>query len=237
MRKIEIIAECCVNHNGDMRLAAQMIRRAKELGADVAKFQLFNAERLIEEINPTLPEINKKWVKRTELAKDDLVFLSDVCKKYDIEFMSSVFEEDLVEWLEEVNVKRYKIPKFLSTNERLLQRVFSTNKEVIISGIRNRWDKTKFLYCVSNYPTELKDVWLHPDMFDVDYDGFSDHTLGLAAPIAAMALGAKIVEKHFTLDRQMEGPDHACSVDPMGLGQLCKFRDDLETILYKLYKR
>jgi len=231
MRKIEIIAECGVSHNGSLDVAAHMIKCAKEAGADVAKFQLFNAERLIEEINPNLPEYNKKWVKLTELSKDDLALLSKICKEHEIEFMCSVFEPALVEWLEEINVKRYKVPKFLSTDLSLLRQIFLTDKEMIISGAPVNYIKgARYLYCVSNYPTTLEELDFRHDMFDRCYDGFSDHTIGVIAPIVAMSLGAKIIEKHFTLDRTFEGPDHNISAIPEELEMICKFRDGIEII-------
>jgi N-acetylneuraminate synthase/N,N'-diacetyllegionaminate synthase len=250
MRKIEIIAECGINHNGNMYFASQMIRRAKALGADVAKFQLFNAERLVEEINPNLPEYNKKWVRQTELSKGDLVFLARTCKTYGIEFMSSVFDVDLVDWLEDINVERYKIPKFLSTNRKLCETVLSTGKNVIVSGdfrppfLRHPTEpeflphpRVALLYCVSEYPAKLQDIKLSASSFRKDkrygvsgYDGFSDHTIGLSAATYAMSLGAGIIEKHFTLDKSLDGPDHKCSISPIELKQLCRLRDDMETL-------
>jgi len=232
-RKIEIISECGINHNGNMRIAEQMIIESKRFGADVAKFQLFNAERLID-TNPTLPDYNKDWVRRTELSKDDLVFLSKLCKVYNIEFMSSVFSPELVEWLEDVGVERYKIPKWLSTDWQLNKKVMSTGKEIIVSGDAriSNWSipKSKWLYCVPNYPTVLGDIEFSHNMFRYVFDGFSDHTTGVSAAIHAMAIGARIIEKHFTLDFSMEGPDHRCSAEETEMRMICKMRDDIEIL-------
>jgi sialic acid synthase SpsE len=246
----EIISECGINHNGDMETAARMIRFSKECGADVVKFQLFNAEELID-TNPTLPDYNKEWVKKTELSKDDLVFLSQLCRDvYDIEFLSSVFSSALVEWLEDVGVKRYKIPKFLNKDVKLCQATLSTGKEVIVStgGAQPHcWKhpidpellphpRVRWLYCVSNYPTALEDIKLSRHSFRENefqvsgYDGFSDHTIGTFASTVAMAFGAKIIEKHFTLDKTMDGPDHKCSADIAELKMLCDNRDKLNIL-------
>ncbi len=233
-RKIEVISECGINHNGDMSIAEGMIVQSKRCGADVAKFQLFNAEKLID-TNPTLPDYNKEWVRKTELSKDDLALLSKACKKHNIEFMSSVFSPELVEWLEDVGVKRYKIPKFLSTDEKLCEKVLSTGKEVIVSSdlhnkiFRRYCHRVKYLYCVPDYPTDLEDVNVSYHLFD-DYYGFSDHTIGISAAIYAMSLGARIIENHFTLGSVMRGPDHILSANVPELRTLCKMRDDIEIL-------
>ena len=249
-KKIEIIAECGINHNGDMLKADYMIAKAKSAGADVAKFQLFNAERLIEEINPGLPDYNKKWVQRTELNKDQLAKLVHVCKRMDIEFMASAFDVEMVEWLEEVGVKRHKIPKFLSTDEKFCRKVMTTGKQVIVSADKRLnflmhpvdpefipHPRVSFLYCIAKYPASLTDYRMTTGTFRKDrrfdvygYDGVSDHTVGISCSVYAMSVGARIVEKHFTLDRGMDGPDHSCSCEFNELWELCKMRDDIEIL-------
>lgn len=261
MRKIEIISECGINHNGDMVKAVEMIMLSAEAGADIAKFQTFDAEELIRKV-PTLPDYNKEWVRKTEFSKDDLFYLAEKCEELGIEFMSSVFDKRSLEWLEEVGVRRYKIASPLATDINLCKKVVDTGKEIIVSSghlwdhtykehifcpwwfaracphVGDQWDpctcrKIKFLYCVSKYPTALEELEL-PTAFGDEtksgYWGFSDHTEGVTASIVAMARGARMIEKHFTLDRDMDGPDHFMSIELVELQELCDFRDEIELI-------
>jgi N-acetylneuraminate synthase/N,N'-diacetyllegionaminate synthase len=254
-RKIEIIAECGINHNGDMRLATKMIGLAQECGADVAKFQTFDAEQLIRKV-PSLPLYNKEWVRKTELSKDNLFLLANECERYGIEFMSSVFDERSLRWLEEVGVKRYKLASAFATDVELCGKIKETRKEIIAScghmetTTRNYaptpwwfsyqcpqpWvcvghPHVKLLYCVPKYPTKLEELEL-PDKFGFTggYWGFSDHTEDILASIVAMSRGARLIEKHFTLDTEKEGPDHFMSIEPPELDELCDTRDEIELI-------
>lgn len=227
-----IIAEIGQNHNGDMELAKEMIKIAADCGADVAKFQLYDAEALF-------PREGNPWFEyncRTELSRDQIELLARQCRESGIEFMSSVFDVERVAWLEEIGVERYKIASRSIRDHALLEALLATRKPLIIS--LGHWNeagfpkidtpvKVDFLYCISNYPTEFEDVRLSCVDF-TRYAGFSDHTLGLTAPMAALARGARIIEKHFTLDKNMEGPDHSCSADPQELEALCRFRDELQ---------
>lgn len=232
---MEIIAEIGQNHNGDMDLACELIRKAKENGADVAKFQLYDAKTLFpKEGNPWF-EYNCK----TELSRQQLELLANECERVGIEFMSSVFDVERVQWLEELGVKRYKIASRSVYDDALIRAVTATGKPVIISlGMWNQpvfpkivaQGALQYLYCISRYPTELRDLNLSKVDFS-QYAGFSDHTIGITAGIAAMALGAKIVEKHFTLDQTMYGPDHAGSMIPSELKQLSVFRNELQACL------
>lgn len=235
--RIEIIAEIGQNHNGDMALAKKMIWQAKEAGCDVAKFQLYEARKLFTQ-SPDYPWFDYNC--KTELTRDQVKELNEECKKADIEFMASVFDQERVDWLEELGVKRHKIAsRTVKHDKPLIEKVYGTGKPVLMS--LGMWDekkfpetpddaRTAFLYCISKYPTPLEDVQLHHVDFTA-FAGFSDHTIGTAAPIAAMARGARIIEKHFTLDKNMYGPDHLCSATAEEFRDMNLFRRDLEILL------
>ena len=227
----EIIAEIGQNHNGDMGLAKELISAAKENGAAVAKFQLYDAETLFEKKGNKWFDYNCK----TEISRKDAEDLSEFCKKNNIEFMASVFDVERITWLEDLNVKRYKIASRSIHDRHLINALSSLSKPLLIS--LGWWKNTKFpeidtnstvdfLYCISNYPTELNELNLSEVDFQ-SYGGFSDHTRGIVASKIAMARGAKIIEKHFTFDKQMYGPDHSGSITPDELRELVDFKDSL----------
>lgn len=235
MKQIEVIAEIGQNFNGDIDLALQMIDIVKEKGADVAKFQVYDAKALF-------PKENNPWYDYncgTELSRHHLVRLNARCEQVGIEFMASVFDVERVEWLEDLGMRRYKIASRSITDQPLIDRIVQTGKPILAS--LGMWDQPAFpkisdvvqvdyLFCISKYPTPLEDLNFNNISFD-QYAGFSDHTIGNAAPIMAMARGAGIIEKHFTLDKEMYGPDHACSMVPDDLKQLCDFRDEMTIML------
>ena len=229
-----IIAECGINFNGDICKAIEMIWQAKSAGADIAKFQVYIPERILPLDHPLI----KKWwdvIKATELTEKQVGILAATCKEAGIEFMASVFHPDRVPWLEAVGVKRYKIASRSIYNEPLARAVVATGKPILLS--HGMYEPKRFpplyslaapdqlsnLYCISEYPTPLEKIDISKMMF---YDGFSDHTVGITASCVAITLGLKYVEKHFTLDRELPGPDHVCSVEPDELRRLCQFRDD-----------
>ncbi len=227
---MEIIAEIGQNHNGDLELACELIRKAKICGADVAKFQLYDAKNLF-------PKEGNEWYEyncKTELSFEDVEMLDRVCKEEGIEFMASVFDIKRISWLEDLNVKRYKIASRSIHEENLINAVIETGKPVLIS--LGMWKQESFpsysgnisyLYCISKYPTPLNEL----DFSKIDfssYAGFSDHTEGVVAPITALARGAKIIEKHFTIDKTMHGPDHSGSMTPEELTEICNYRDSLK---------
>ena len=227
---MEIIAELGQNHNGDLELACELIRKAKICGADVAKFQLYDAKNLF-------PKEGNEWYEyncKTELSFEDVEMLDRVCKEEGIEFMASVFDIKRISWLEDLNVKRYKIASRSIHEENLINAVIETGKPVLIS--LGMWKQESFpsysgnisyLYCISKYPTPLNEL----DFSKIDfssYAGFSDHTEGVVAPITALARGAKIIEKHFTIDKTMHGPDHSGSMTPEELTEICNYRDSLK---------
>lgn len=233
---MEIIAEIGQNFNGDLALAKKMIQIVKECGADVAKFQVYDAKALFSKENNPWYDYNCK----TELTKSDLVELFEECNKVGIEFMASVFDLQRVDWLEELNVKRYKTASRSIRDHDLISKLVATKKPLIVS--LGMWGEEKlpeiksgkkidYLYCVSKYPTDLTDLHFNEVDFKNKYSGFSDHTLGITAPVTAMARGARIIEKHFTLDKTMYGPDHTGSMTPEELKQLVQFKKEIAQCL------
>lgn len=231
---MEIIAEIGQNHNGDMGLASELIHAAAEAGADVAKFQLYDARELFpKEGNPWF-EYNCK----TEISREQLTTLQQFCKEADIEFMASVFDAERIEWLESVGVKRHKVASRSIKEEKLIEALAATGKPLLVS--LGMWDgdefpvvssdQVSFLYCVSKYPTPLEDLNLSRVNFE-RYAGFSDHSIGIEASVAALAQGARIIEKHFTLDKSMYGPDHECSMTPDELSSLVNYRNSFRLCL------
>jgi len=232
---MEIIAEIGQNHNGDMGIALELIHAAKENGADAAKFQLYDAQSLF-------PKENNEWYEyncRTELHRGQVQRLAEECNKIGIEFLASVFDTERISWLEEIGVKRYKIASRSILDTKLIRAVCRTGKPIIIS--LGMWDKESFpemdgaasvhfLYCIAKYPVPLEEVNLSRVNFQ-RYAGFSDHTVGLTASMAALSRGAGIIEKHFTLDKNMYGPDHVSSMTPSELKQLDQFRRELTLCL------
>ncbi|WP_027182312.1 N-acetylneuraminate synthase family protein [Oleidesulfovibrio alaskensis] len=232
---MELIVEIGQNHNGDMNLALDMVRIAAEAGADVAKFQVYDARALF-------PREGNPWFEyncATELSRDDVALLADACRRYGIEFMASVFDEERVEWLEDLGVRRYKVASRSVTETPLLRRLAATGKPLLVS--LGMWrgdgfpqiagaDRVEYLYCVSEYPTPLEHLHLQHCDFNA-YAGFSDHSIGLTAAMAALSRGARIIEKHFTIDKTMYGPDHEGSMDAEELRRLVRFRDELALCL------
>ena len=229
--KTEIIAEIGQNHNGDMLVAEKLIKTAMDSGADVAKFQLYDAKALFP------PKSQNPWFEYnclTELTKSDVYRLADYCSKVGIEFMASVFDLERIEWLEDVDIKRYKIASRSVSNKSLVQGLAATGKPIIVSlgmWVGDEFPKidnagsVDYLYCVSKYPTPLSELELTKVDFN-RYDGFSDHSEGITAACASFVLGSRILEKHFTLDKSAVGPDHACSMTPKELKLIHNFRTD-----------
>jgi len=238
-----IIAEAGVNHNGSIELAYKLIDVAIESGANAVKFQTFQAENFVirdtekaeyQKQNDDSNESQFDMLKKLELSIDDHKNLIDYCNIKGITFLSSPFDIESIDLLIELNLKIFKIPSGEITNLPYLRRIGSFNKEVILStGMSNlkeigealkiltnagtSKDKITVLHANTMYPTPMKDVNLIAmqtirDKFDVSV-GYSDHTLGIEVDIAAVALGATVIEKHFTLDKKMDGPDHVASLD------------------------
>jgi len=241
--KTFIIAEAGVNHNGNINLAYQLIDAAIESGVDAIKFQTFKAEKLVSK-NAEMASYQKKsntksknqleMIKKLEISNQDFELLRDYCVEKEILFLSSPFDLESIDFLETLNVELWKIPSGEITNLPYLEKINKTGKEVILStGMSSlkeiddalhaldKCKKVTLLHCNTEYPTPMKDVNLLAmevlkDAFNKDI-GYSDHTSGIEIPIAAVTLGASVIEKHFTLDKNLEGPDHKASLDPAEL--------------------
>lgn len=248
MKHVFIIAEAGDNHNGRFDLALQLVDKAVEAGADCVKFQTFVTENVISkfaekaeyQIESTgAGESQYEMVKKLELSFDQFREIQAYCKKKGILFLSTPFDLDSIKFLEEIHIPFFKIPSGEITNLPYLIKIANTGKDVILStGMstieeignalkilrQNGAGKITLLHCNTEYPTPYEDVNLRAmdtlrKTFGVEV-GYSDHTKGIEVPIAAAALGAVIVEKHFTLDCNMEGPDHQASLEPEELKQM-----------------
>ena len=229
-----IIAEIGQNHNGDLEIAKKLIRVAREKGADIVKFQLYDVGKIF-----TSDFQWYKEAKEAQLTKEQVLELVGDCENVGIEFSASVFDLERLQWTEELGMKRYKIASRSIYEEELINKIAATGKDIMASlGMYkedgfpeiNTKGKVDFLYCVAKYPTMPEDL----DFLNVDFSrhaGFSDHTIGITASLIAMARGARIIEKHFTLDKQMYGPDHSGSMNPNELGQLVRYSQQIEDIL------
>lgn len=245
-----VIAEAGVNHNGDLRMARALIDVAIEAGADAVKFQTFRADRLATPDAPK-PEYQLRttgnsesqfeMLRRLELSADAHRELQSYCHERGIIFLSTPFDEEAVDLLDELGVPAFKISSGDLTNSPLLEYVASKGKPVILStgmselselieavSVLNTagCENPVLLHCVSNYPAAPDEVNLRAmqtmrSAFDVPV-GFSDHTEGIDVALAAVALGACVIEKHFTLDRTLPGPDHRASLEPAELGELVR---------------
>ena len=234
-----IIAEIGVNHNGDVNLAKKMIKSASECGVDAVKFQTFKSEDLVTEKAKTADYQQKntnensqlEMLKKLELSFDDFKELKDYASKYEVMFISSPFDINSVDLLEKLDVALYKLGSGELTNFELIDYVQKTGKPIILSTgmatldeIRETYDFIEnkdnliILHCITGYPTEFSEANLNfiktlKSEFEVQI-GFSYYCPGIELPIAAVALGACVVEKHFTLDKTMDGPDHKASLNP-----------------------
>jgi sialic acid synthase SpsE len=233
--KPKIIAEIGQNHNGDMSLAKELIVAAAEAGANVAKFQIFDAKSLFSSHNNPWYEYNLK----TELTFEQVSELATECQKMQIEFMSSAFDTTRVGWLEKIGVKSHKIASRSIGDKELAKTILATKKPIIASlGMWKgesfpEWlinDQTSFLFCISEYPTPVEKLNFSSIDFN-KYAGFSDHTIGIEASCIAMARGARIIEKHFTLEKESYGPDHKGSMTPSELTQIVDFARSVSSCL------
>jgi len=242
--KTLIIAEAGVNHNGDINLAKKLVTVAAEAGADVIKFQTFTADNLVtkgahkahyQTLTTNSSESQHAMIHNLELSHSMHQELIDYCAKYEIEFLSSGFDIKSVNLLIKLGLSRFKIPSGEITNLPYLRHIGAQGKEIILStGMANLEEirdaieilesagasrnKITVLHCNTDYPTPLIDVNLRAmitikNVFDVKI-GYSDHTLGSDVAIAAVSMGATIIEKHITLDAKMPGPDHKASMEP-----------------------
>ena len=242
MKPVFIIAEAGVNHNGNFNTAIKMIDAAKAFNADAIKFQSYIAEELVlpntekadyQKLGSD-PGSQREMLKKYQLDFSEQTKLSDYAKKIGIEFISSPFDLKSLHFLKLINVNIIKIPSGEITNIQLLTKIAELKKQIILSTgmasiteISNAmaWlkpegslnPKVTILHCSTDYPTPLSDVNLNgmdylKNYFQTDV-GYSDHTIGIDVALAAVAKGATVIEKHFTLDKTSEGPDHRASLD------------------------
>ena len=262
---IFIIAEAGVNHNGDMNLAKKLIDAAKSAGADAVKFQTFKADRLVSKAaqkadyqkkTTGADESQLEMLKKLELSISDFKDLKKYCEEKEILFLSTPFDLESIDFLESLNISIYKVPSGEITNLPYLIKIASTGKAVIMSTGMSDLDEVALalevlrnygagtitlLHCNTQYPTPFEDANIKAmltlkERFGVAV-GYSDHTLGIVAPIAAIALGATVIEKHFTLDKNMEGPDHRASLDPQELKAMVTSIRNIEIALGDGIKR
>ena len=260
-KKIIIIGEAGVNHNGNVKKAKQLIDIASKAGVDIIKFQTFSTERLVTKFakkatyqkNIKNPQQSQyRMLKALELSRNDHYVLKKYCKKKKIEFLSTAFDNESVLFLNKLKIKRFKIPSGEITNIPYLKYIGKFNKPIIMStGMSTLLDikkalnilfkagaKKKYitlLHCNTEYPTPKKNVNLKAMLTLKNYFGlkigYSDHTLGIEIPIAAAALGAKVIEKHFTFNRNQVGPDHKTSLEPKELETMVKSIRNVEEAL------
>tara|TARA_R110002051_G_scaffold159061_2_gene230426 strand:+ start:4733 stop:5755 length:1023 start_codon:yes stop_codon:yes gene_type:complete len=246
-KSVIVIAEAGVNHNGDLEKAYELVKVAAEAGVDYVKFQTFKTELNIsklakkahyQEISTEKEESQFDMVKKLELNFEEFLLVEKKCRELNVGFMSTGFDMPSIDFLDSLNPKYYKIPSGEITNYPYLRAIAEKQKPVIIStGMATLGEIEKainvlleygiqreiitVLHCNTEYPTPMEDVNLKAmltisNSFGVGV-GYSDHTLGIEVPIAAVALGAEVIEKHFTLDRNLPGPDHKASLEPKEL--------------------
>ncbi len=245
--KVFIIAEAGVNHNGSLEICKKLIDVSVKAGADAVKFQTFKAGKLVtanadkaryQIENTGISESQIEMLRRLELSPNAHKDLFAYCRQQNILFMSTPFDEESADMLDDLGMEIFKISSGEITNKLLIQYIASKKKPIIlstgmsylgevenaISWIDEIWNTLEYkpqlsvLHCVSNYPARIEDVNLRAiKTMEMAFGlpvGYSDHTMGIEAAIAAVAIGAKVIEKHITLDRGMEGPDHKASLEP-----------------------
>ena len=243
-----IIAEAGVNHNGSAETARRLIDVAIEAGADAVKFQTFRAEALVTDFSPkaeyqlettSRQESQLEMLRRLELSKPAHRELQEYCHERGVMFLSTPFDEEAADFLDKLRVPAFKISSGDVTDIPLLEHVAKKGRPIILSTGMSEMEEVRaavraiheaggndlvLLHCVSNYPAHPADVNLRAmQMMSTEFDlpvGYSDHTTGSEVALAAVALGACVIEKHFTLDRNLPGPDHRISLEPHELAQL-----------------
>lgn len=264
---ILIIAEAGVNHNGNVITAKEMIGIAAKAGADYVKFQTFTAEKLVTPTSMVahyqrktegLDDLQFQLLKNLELTESAHFELEKCCKEFDIKFLSTAFDIESADFLLGMGQDIFKIPSGEITNLPYLRHIASFGKDIILStGASNlkeidaalveltnagaKLEQITVLHCTSAYPARMSEVNLNA-MLNISKEfsvkvGYSDHTLGIEVAIAAAALGATVIEKHFTLNRGMEGPDHKASLEPIELIEMVRCIRNIEAALGNGVKR
>lgn len=242
MDRVMIIAEAGVNHNGDFNLAKQMVDVAKQAGVDYIKFQTFRPEKLVsryaqkaeyQKETTGADESQLQMLQKLTLTDSNFIELKNYCDNIGVGFISTPFDLESIDFLETLDMDFWKIPSGEITNLPYLEAIARTGRKVIMStGMcdieeineavsileNNGVSDIVLLHCNTQYPTPFE----HVNLMAIDTirkktgkeTGYSDHTQGIEVPIAAVAMGARVIEKHFTLDKNMEGPDHKASLNP-----------------------
>lgn len=265
VKRVYIIAEAGVNHNGDINIAKRLVDAAQEAGADVVKFQTFQADSLVSKYaqkakyqlqSTDEKETQREMLKKLELTYEMHVELLQYCREVGIDFLSTPFDLGSIDLLESVGMNLYKIPSGEITNLPYLRKIGSLRKPVILSSGMSTIGEVKeavkvlresgaanvaVLHCNTQYPTPMQDVNLNV-MNTIRNEigvsvGYSDHTEGIEVPIAAVAMGAEIIEKHFTLDKTMAGPDHKASLEPDGLKAMVQAIRNIEMAVGDIEKK
>ena len=260
-----IIAEAGVNHNGDIELAKQLVSKAKECGADCIKFQTFKAERVVTEDAPKASyqlkttdeqESQIEMLRKLEMPPASYKEIIEHCRVQDIIFLSTPYNVEDVDFLDELGVPAFKLASIHITEHYFIQYVAKKGKPIILStgmatlgevdeAVRTLRetgnDQFILLQCTTNYPSRLEDANLLAmttmcDAFDV-LVGYSDHTQDDTACISSVALGAKVIEKHFTLDKALPGPDQSSSADPLEFMRLVINIRNAEKVLGSAIKK
>lgn len=256
---VKIIAEAGVNHNGSVALAKQMVDAAKEAGADYIKFQTFIPKKLVSKFAEKADyqkettgsgESQLEMLEKLALTQKDFTELNRYCREKHIGFLSTPFDLDSIEFLDTFDMDFWKLPSGEITNLPYLEKIGQTRKPVVMSTGMSSLQEVKdaaavlrkagakeitLLHCNTQYPTPMEDVNLRA-MQTLEKElnlpvGYSDHTQGIEIPVAAVAMNACIIEKHFTLDRSMEGPDHKASLEPDELNAMVQAVRNVEQAL------
>lgn len=264
MNDVLIIAEAGVNHNGEIEIAKALVDEAIKAGADVVKFQTFNPQKMVsknasmadyQKKNLGTEETQEKMLNKLSLSSEEFVELSKYCSKVGIRFLSTPFDVESIHFLNELQ-DIWKIPSGEITNYPYLVEIAKTKKDIILStGMstmkevddaisllkNNGAGEITLLHCTTNYPTPMRDVNLNAMITLREHCrcavGYSDHTQSIEVPIAAVAMGATVIEKHFTLDHRMKGPDHIASLEPDELAEMVSAIRNIELALGDGVKR
>lgn len=265
MKKVYIIAEAGVNHNGKINIAKKLIDVAKDSGADAVKFQAYITDEIcLKNSKMSLYQRKTKFktqhdlLKKYELKKSLILDLYKYSKKKKIDFLLSFFDLKSLDITKNINLKFIKIPSGEITNYLLLKKVAKLKKKIIIStGMANYKEisfainflkknglpkkKISILYCVSSYPTLTEEIYL-PKIRELNKKfklrvGFSDHSVGIEAALGSIFFGGTIIEKHITLNRSSDGPDHISSMEPKNFGLMVKYIRNLEKMVSKYNKK
>jgi sialic acid synthase SpsE len=232
-----IIAEIGINHNGNIHLAHEMIRQARDAGADIAKFQFYDPYKIFgpEGSHPDAAALAQALT--VQFGFNEAKQLKAWCDLEGIEFMASAFDLERFGWMQELGVRRHKVASRSVQDRELCERILATGQEAFISlgfwtgtGVPYPQPNARYLYCVPKYPCPLEALSLPRAFSDSIYQGFSDHAIGIEASLVAVGRGARIIEKHFTLNKGLAGPDHICSATPAELADLVRYARAMEAL-------